>query len=200
MEAARAAGFDAATRIDAFKQADLLFGATGMGAIEAEEWRHLKSGAVLANAASGTHELGLRGLDYRDLQRRDPQLHTDTSGAVTTRFRGRTLSVGKDGDDWRLQHRVMHVRGDDGSDRELLFLRGGSVVNMEHDLPPEYRQIIVAMLIASCAQALRETVPGPHDLDGEMQAFLRSRFAAALSASSLSLDRPDLDAVRGPWG
>lgn len=200
LEAARAAGFAACARADALKQADLLLGATGMGALEPEEWRLLKSGAVLANAASGTHELGLRGLDYRDLSRMDPQLHTDARGAVETRFQGRTLRVGREGDDWRLQHRVVRVRGDDGGERELLFLRGGSVVNMEHDLPPEYRQIIVAMLIASCAQALRETTPGAHDLDAEMQAFLRSRFAAALASAGLSLDRPDLDAVRGPWG
>lgn len=200
LEAARAAGFDACARVDAFRQADLLFGATGMGAIDRSEWRYLKSGAVLANAASGSHELGLRGLEYKDLERADPSLRCDASGAWTTRLCGRTLNVGRDGDDWRLQHRVLHVKGEDGAERELLFLRGGSVVNMEHDLPPEYRQIIVAMLIASCAQALRETRPGAHDLDAEMQAFLRARFAAALAKAGLSLERPDLDAVKGPWG
>lgn len=200
MEAARAAGFDASERVEAFRQADLLFGATGMGAIDADEWRYLKSGAVLANAASGTHELGLRGIDHRDLRMRDPQQRCAPDGTVTTSFDGRAVTLGLESDDWRLQHRVVRVRGEDGSARELLLLRGGSVVNMEHDLPPEYRQVIVGMLIASCAQAMRETTPGPHDLDPELQDFLRARFLAALAAAGLSLDRPDLDAVRGPWG
>lgn len=200
MAAARTAGFEARERIDAFRQADLLFGATGMGAISAEEWRYLKSGAVLANAASGTHELGLRGIDERELRRRDPHLRCAPDGTVTTSFAGRELTLGLESDDWRLQHRVLRVRGEDGSERELLLLRGGSVVNMEHDLPPEYRQVIVGMLIASCAQAMRETEPGPHDLDPELQAFLRARFTTALAAAGLSLDTPDLDAVRGPWG
>ncbi|MBI1945737.1 MAG: NAD-binding protein [Deltaproteobacteria bacterium] len=198
--AARAAGFDAAPRADAFRQADLLVGATGMGALEPEDWRLLKSGAVLANAASGTHELGLRGLDYRALTKLDRQQACDASGAMSTQFAGKRIVVGREGDDWRLQHRVLRVAGEDGKERELLFLRGGSVVNMEHDLPPEYRQIIVAMLIASCAQAMRERTPGPHDLDGEVQTFLRARFAAALAAEGLSLTEPNLDAVRGPWG
>ena len=200
LDAARAAGFDAAPRVDAFRQADLLFGATGMGAIERSEWRYLKAGAVLANAASGTHELGLRGLGYKDLVAHDPHHHVDRHGAVTTRFAGRTLPIGRESDDWRLEHRVLQVKGEDGAPRELLFLRGGAVVNMEHDLPPEYRQVIVAMLIASCAQALQETVPGAHDLDPEMQAFLRARFVAALKAEGLSLEAPDLDQVKGPWG
>ncbi len=200
MAAARLAGFDARERTDAFRRADLLFGATGMGAIEPDEWRYLKSGAVLANAASGTHELGLRGVDDRDPRLRDPHRRCASDGTVTTSFAGRQVTLGLESDDWRLQHRVVRVRGEDGGARELLFLRGGSVVNMEHDLPPEYRQVIVGMLIASCAQAMRETEPGPHDLDPELQAFLRARFSAALAAAGLSLTEPDLDAVRGPWG
>jgi hypothetical protein len=197
LRAARDAGFAAADKADALGRADFLFGATGRGSLSEKEWALVKSGAILANGASGTHELGL--VDGSP-GAKDREKRTDAHGTITTTFGGRAMTLGSDVDDDRLRHRVVRARDAAGAERELLLLRGGAVVNMEHDLPPEYRQIIVAMLLASCFQALRETEPGPHDLDLQVQQFLRARFEKALAAEGLSLTHPDLDAVRGPWG
>ncbi len=199
MRAATAAGFEALPSKEAMARADVFVGSSGRGTLTQEQWGLLKPGAVLVNAASGNHELGVAHLGPRALEALDPQ-RSDDKGAVTTSFAGRRIAVGRTTDDSRLEHRVVHVAGADGTDRELLFLRGGSVVNMEHDLPPEYRQIIIGMLLAGCFQAANAEVPELVEFDHAVQDFLRLRFAKALEAAGLSLDEPDLDAVAGPWG
>jgi S-adenosylhomocysteine hydrolase len=191
LEEAKEKDYGVAPREEALKEADLLVGATGRGAITRDEWKLLKDGAILANAASGTHELGLKGEAIEP----DPKRVEHHDGSITTRFGNKELRVGRSVDDPRLEHRVIRVEG-----KELLLLRGGAVVNMEHDLPPEYRQIIVGMLLASCFQAASETEAGLHDLREDVQSFLLTRFEKALAKEGLSLDEPKLDSVSGPWG
>jgi S-adenosylhomocysteine hydrolase len=200
LAAAGAAGFRSLPRERAFAEADLFIGSTGRGAITEDEWPLVKAGAVMVNSASGNHELGIGALPISKLDALDPARATTRMGVVTTMFDGRPLTVGRATDDPRLEHRVLHSRGLDGVDRELLFLRAGSVVNMEHDLPPEFRQIIVAMLLACCFQAVSAKDNGLVDFNPDVQAFLRARFEKNLAELGLSWRKPDLDAVKGPWG
>lgn len=191
IQAAKDAGYEAGPRDEVLPQAEVFIGCTGRGSLSRDDWSLLPSGALLVNGASGNHELGVASLGWQELDGLDPARRVDDDGRITTTFGGRDVALGRSTDDARLAHRV--VRTPNG--REALLLRGGSVVNMEHDLPPEYRQVIVAMLIASCAQAAAATAPGRQVLDVDMQAFLLSRFRRALDAAGLPLDPPDFDAI-----
>jgi threonine dehydrogenase-like Zn-dependent dehydrogenase len=58
MERAREDGCLATTRDEALAHGRLLYGCTGRGALTEDDYAKLPDGAVLANAASGNHELG----------------------------------------------------------------------------------------------------------------------------------------------
>lgn len=172
-----------ASREDAIAAGHVFYGCTGGGVLEPSEYDLLPDGAVLANAASGNHELGLAGVDIDGVGNDHHQRIGDDR--ATSRFLGLDVNLGEADDPMR--HRVWRTP----SGKELLLARSGYVVNMGLDIPPEYAQLIRSLLLASCLTASRATEPGLVAIPKDVQRFVVARVQRELSKKNLSLERPD---------
>ncbi|MBI4819849.1 MAG: hypothetical protein HY791_26485 [Deltaproteobacteria bacterium] len=186
MTAATKDGNTALPRDQALAHGHLLVGCTGKTILTPAEFSKLPPGAVLANAASGNHELGMHQLTPEQHQKLEENAVAGPDGALRTRFKGAEISLGDSWGNPSLLHRV--VRDEHGHER--LVLRGGSVVNMVEDMPPEYRQLIVGLLLSSCLQAAKCSTPGLVELDRRTQEFLVARTQKHLGDQGRTLDRP----------
>ena len=173
--AARADGCTATTREDALAHAHVLFGCTGHTVLTPDAYDLLPDGAVLVNAASGNHELGLNNPSPGVF--RDVNLRKADDGRLQSRFRGEDVIVGDATAGEAMMNRVIHTRGG----KEVVALRSGYVVNMTLGLPPEYVQLTLAMLLASCLEAVKHAgSAGLKDLPMEVQDFIVKRSEACL--------------------
>ncbi len=189
MAQAQKEGCNAPPREEALKRAQLLISATGRTAITPEEFDRLPNHAVLVNAASGNHELGMdtRPVGGSMLAGDDPHEKVNEEGYRITRFRGLDVTAGDfSGADQNFS-RVMRS----GADQERLVLRGGFVVNMVEDIPAEFIQLTRGLLLAACLQAVKAKGAGAQALNQGAQDFVVSRTQRHLSAQKLSLDAPD---------
>jgi S-adenosylhomocysteine hydrolase len=183
MAQAKADGFDTGTRDDMLQHGQLLIGCTGKTSLTPDEYSKLPKGAVLANAGSGDYELGM---DTK--LPGDPNATVDPTGEGFSTLNGQKVRTGEAvTKQIGFLHRVVH--GSDGADR--LVLRSGYVVNMTHDVPPEYAQLIRGMLLASCLQAAKETQPGLRPLSQQAQDLIEGVTKKSLDAAGLSIEAPD---------
>lgn len=190
MAEAQADGCTPAPRDEALKHGTLTYGCTGGGVLEPADYDLLPDGAVLANAASGNHELGLDDIDI-DREGGDSRQKVDDLVATST-FRGLDVELGEAEDPMR--HRVWRTE----SGKEILLARSGYVVNMELDLPPEYAQLTRALLLASCLTAAKAEEPGLVDIPEAAQDFIVGRVNKHVAATGGSLAAPDFREL-APW-
>ncbi|HEY1100331.1 MAG TPA: hypothetical protein VGF99_15440, partial [Myxococcota bacterium] len=89
------AGDDVTRRAAALAHGHLVIGCTGRTVITPDEFAALlPDGAVLTNAASGTHELGIHDLGDEQLARRTAPESLRHDGTATTTFRGAPIATG----------------------------------------------------------------------------------------------------------
>jgi S-adenosylhomocysteine hydrolase len=174
------------TRDEALGSGQILFSCTGRTTMTPDDYAKLPSGCVLVNGASGNHELGLHEVPADFFARRDPEASRSETQRLRSTFRGQEVDLGDALADDAMLHRVLR----DG-DHEVLVLRSGYVINMTDGLPPEYVQLVLGLLWASCAQAVDEKTPGLVPLQDGPAAFLRDRTEHHLAAQGLSLETPD---------
>lgn len=187
MERARADGHEALPREQALAKAHMLVGATGRTVLTPAEYDLLPDGAVLVNAASGNHELGLHDVEPGFFREADPEARESADGVIRTTFRGLDVKVG-DGDEGEdILNRVIRTK----SGKEVLALRAGYVVNMTLGLPPEYCQLTLGLLLSGCLQAAKETEPGIVDIPDDVQQFLVTRTKKHLASIGHDLAVPD---------
>ncbi len=187
---AEAAGCTALDRDEALGQGRLLFSCTGRTTITPAEFGKLPSGCVLVNGASGNHELGLHELAPDFFATHDPAAHRTGADRLRSSFGGREVDLGDALADDAMMHRVIRE-----GDHEVLVLRSGYVINMTDGLPPEYVQLVLGLLWASCAQAVDEGRPGLVELQSGPAAFLKARTERDLARRGLALDTPDFTAL-----
>ncbi|MBI2377013.1 MAG: hypothetical protein HYV07_23635 [Deltaproteobacteria bacterium] len=178
-------------RAQALSKAQVLFSCTGHTTLRPSEYAMLPSGAVLVNAASGNHELGLHDVPPDFFERADPLAKLASDGRLRTTFRGKEVDSGDSLADAAMLNRV--VRGDDG--HEILVLRSGYVVNMTDGLPPEYVQLVLGLLYGSCIQAAREQRPGLVALDSGPAARLARDTSRALEKIGKKLEAPSFEGL-----
>jgi S-adenosylhomocysteine hydrolase len=182
MAQAAADGCVAEARDEALKHGKLLYGCTGQTILRPADYDLLPDGAVLANAASGNHELGLHDVNL------DALTHDDAT------FRGLDVKLGERADPMR--HRVMKTPGG----KELLLARSGYVVNMGLDLPPEYAQLTRSLLLASCLTAVKNGgAKGFVEIPQDVQKLIVERVRHHLEKQGMSLKEPDFRDLQ-PWG
>jgi S-adenosylhomocysteine hydrolase len=186
MEQARRDGCTATTREDALRNAHSLYSCTGVTAVTREDYALLPDHAVLVNAASGNHELDLHDLPPSFFSDHDADLQVDGDQRASSSFKGERAALGDLGGGEAMLNRVLRVNG-----KELLVVRSGYVVNMTLGLPPEYVQLELSMLLASCLQAVNETEPGLVDVDPNTQKLLQSRARTHLKRIGHALEQPD---------
>lgn len=186
MAEAAADGCVAKSREDALAHGRLVYGCSGRGSLTPEDFEALPDGAVLANAASGNHELGLEGVKL------DSDPHEGQRGyRATTTFAGHALDLGEAEDPMR--HRVYETR----TGKRLLLARSGYVVNMGKDLPPEYAQLTRGLLLASCLAAAKSRGAGFVAIPKDVQDFVVGRVQRHVGAEKLA--HPDFRRLE-PWG
>lgn len=186
MARAAADGCVAKSRADALAHGRLVYACSGRGALRPEDFEHLPDGAVLANAASGNHELGLD----------DVRFDTDAAETIDgvrarSAFAGGPVELGEAKDPMR--HRVWQTEGG----KRLLLARSGYVVNMGLDLPPEYAQLTRGLLLASCLTAAKADGAGFVPIPTPAQDFVVGRVQRHLGAGRLAA--PDFRGLE-PWG
>ncbi|MBK7864440.1 MAG: hypothetical protein IPJ65_38720 [Archangiaceae bacterium] len=162
--------------------AELYVSAAGRTTLTLDDYEQLPDGAVVANAASGIHPLGMDQFSekWRDpLETIDPVL-----GRVTT-FRGKRIQL----DQGLQRHQVIQTPGG----KRILVLAQGNVVNLAKGFPNDYAQLIEALLYVGVMQALHTREPGKHALDALPQERIRELMDAFLSARGQSLTAPDFD-------
>lgn len=177
------------TREEVLEHGHLLVSCTGRTTIRPAEYDLLPAGAILANAASNNHELGMHELTADDERRTaDRQRTVDRAGRSHSTFQGRDILL----EQGNVEHRVMTSQI--GARR--LVLNSGFVVNMGQDIPPEYIQLTRALLLAGVLVAVTADRPGLVDLPGEMQKTIVDVTQATLQRLGLSLQQPDFGALR----
>ncbi len=183
MARAAADGCQPAPREQAIAKGHVFYGCTGAGVLEPGEYDLLPDGAVLANAASGNHELGLGGVDIDAVGGDEAQRFAN--GRAASRFLGMDVDLGEQDDPMR--HRVWRTP----SGKSLLLARSGYVVNMGLDLPPEYAQLIRSLLLSSCLVASKARGPGLVAIPDDVQRFVVARVQRELAKQNLTLEAPD---------
>lgn len=184
MAQAQQDGCVAGTRARALAHGHLLYSCTGRGGLSPEDFEALPDHAVLANAASGNHELGLHDLDVNQ----DPEERTSGVRSRTS-FAGHSLDLGESDDPMR--HRVWRTPGG----KSLLMARSGYVVNMGLDLPPEYAQLTRGLLLASCLTAAKSRGAGFVPIPKAAQDFIVKRVQKHLGPGRLKA--PDFRSLAG---
>lgn len=174
MAEAAADGCVAKGRADALANGRLVYGCSGRGALGPEDFEALPDGAVLANAASGNHELGLDAVELGT----DPD-EAKAGFRSSSSFAGHRLDLGEADDPMR--HRVWQTKGG----KRLLLARSGYVVNMGKDLPPEYVQLTRGLLLSSCLVAVKAEGAGFVDIPKRVQDFVVGRVQRHVGARSL---------------
>jgi S-adenosylhomocysteine hydrolase len=177
-------------RTEALAQAHLLVSATGRTTITPAEYDLLPDHAVLLNAASGNHELGLHTLTSDQLHAHEGESHQDERSVRGT-FNGQPVWLGDRTDDPALRHRVWHTDGG----KELLLLRSGYVANMALGLPPEMVQSTLGLLLGACLQGAREPGAGLVPLSPKVQRVVLESTTQSLAKAKLSLTEPDFSAI-----
>lgn len=190
MAQAEADGCTTGSREEVLAQAELLISATGRTTLTPDEYDALlPDRAILVNAASGNHELGLHQVEGGPgFLTDDPKEHVDEEGFRRSEFGGLNLLLGDLAGDEQMYSRV--IRGANGTER--LALRSGYVVNMLDDIPPEYIQLTRSLLLAACLEAPKHHgEKGLVELAPEVQEFVVSRTARHLRTRGLDLAAPD---------
>lgn len=195
MAQARADGCQTGDREQVLKQAELLISCTGRTVLTPDQFDALlPDRAILVNAASGNHELGLDHVEGGPgFLTDDPSEYVDEEGFRRSAFAGLDLKLGDLAGDEQMYSRV--IRGEGGTER--LALRSGYVVNMLDDIPPEYIQLTRSLLLAACLQAPEHHgEAGLVELDPKIQDFVVSRTARHLKKLGLTLESPDFRRLR----
>lgn len=188
LEQARADGCTPGTREAVLAKGHLLVSCTGRTTITPEEYGLLPKGAILANAASGNHELGTDRLEQSgNFLTSDPHERCDEQGIRRTRFHGLDVRLGDLAGVEETFSRV--IRGPD--DAERLVLRSGFVVNLAEGVPAEYIQLTRSLILAAVLQAAQTTKPGLVDLSDDAQQFIVKRTEKFLKGKRLTLEKPD---------
>ncbi|MBI4821267.1 MAG: hypothetical protein HY791_33715 [Deltaproteobacteria bacterium] len=183
-------------RREALAHGHMVYSCTGRTSIEPRELASMvPNGAVLVNAGSGTHELGVSGLATEELAARTAQEGLSADGSSVVPFGDRVVATGKFRAPGEHRHLVFVdeavVRGKKQK-TEHLVLRGGAVVNMTRDIPPEYVQLTRALVLASALQAAKETRTGVVPLDPTLAKVAVDATAKELRKKGLPpLDHPD---------
>lgn len=184
-------GYAVLSQQQACAHGDLVVGCTGRGSLTLDDLVGLKDGAVLANGASGNHEFAMQAFGESGRWMREmafePKKLVVEHGAFSAEFQGKKIELGTGDLGSASQHRVLFDRR---SNKEILVLRSGHVVNLGKDLPPEFIQTTRALVLASCLQAATLTKPGIVDVDAGTQDLIEEAVDADLKARGLSLSDP----------
>lgn len=193
MAAARTAGYVTGTRDEVLGKAHLLFSCTGRTTLGPDQFGALPDGAILVNAASGNHELGMDQIEEgAGFLTDDPHEYVCPEGFRRSIFKGLDVRLGDLAGDDQMYSRVL--RGPSGQER--LALRSGYVVNMVDDIPPEFIQLTRALVFAGCLQATRHVGDvGLVALDPKLQDFVVARTERHLRPFGASLAEPDFRAL-----
>jgi len=175
-------------REETLKHAQLLYSCTGKTTITPAEFDALlPRHAVLVNAASGNHELGMDTNDVGGGFLREGQ-SVDDRGYRRDTWQGLDLRLGDLAGNDEMASSI--VRGADGAER--LVVRSGYVVNMTEDIPPEYIQLTRGLLLSACLQAVDEVgKKGLVDLHQTTQDFVVARVGKHLRSAGHDLMKPD---------
>jgi S-adenosylhomocysteine hydrolase len=173
-----------ATKEEALGAADIVVSATGTTALGPADLERIKDGAILMNAASGSHEIH-PGEAHRD----DPHFIADTRGDVYSRFRGEQIRLGHASHPSR-----MHIVLRTAAGRELLLLNDGYVINFdnqEHPTPARYIQLTMGLLYKGALQAVKHRGgPGLHPLAAKGQRAWVDEVKRDLAERGESLEHP----------
>lgn len=198
------AGDERTRRAAALAHGHLVFGCTGRTVIHPDEFASLlPNGAILTNAASGTHELGVHDLGDAQLARRTAPERLRHDGMATTTFRGSPIATGPFLAPGKHRHLVFANEAD--SEQHYLVLRGGAVVNMTRGMPPEIVQLTLGLVLTSVLQAAQqarsgEMKPGRIALQDAEQQVVVDAVSSVLAQQGLPpLSAPDFRAVAS-WG
>jgi S-adenosylhomocysteine hydrolase len=188
MEQAKKDGCTPGPREETLKHAHVLYSCTGKTTITPDEFDALlPKNAILVNAASGNHELGMDKVDTGGNFLK-PGERFDERGFRRDTWNGLDLNLGDLAGLDEMASCV--VRGKDGAER--LVVRSGYVVNMTDDIPPEYIQLTRSLLLAACLQAVDEAgKKGLVDLAPSTQDFIVSRTRKDLARQGHDLMKPD---------
>lgn len=190
MAQAEADGCAPGPREEVLAKASLLISCTGRTTMVPEDFeRLLPDGAILVNAASGNHELGMDRIEGGPgFLTDDPEERVDDEGFRRSSFRGLDVKLGDLAGDEQMFSRVL--RGADGSER--LALRSGYVVNMVDDIPPELIQLTRGLVLAACLEAPEHHGEvGLIELDPKIQDFVVARTERHLRPFGVELAAPD---------
>lgn len=186
MATAKADGFEVLNREAALARGKVVVGATGRGVLEPKEFDLLRDGAILVNAASGNHELGLDQFSESDFAQADPNAK-EVGGRVTSTFGGQPVNLGDRSEGSSNLHRVIRTPGG----KEVMALRSGAVINMTLGLPPEYAQLTLGLLLAGTLTAATATTPGLVEIPDAMQDHIVNETKDDLATRGLNLEAPD---------
>lgn len=193
MAQAKADGCTPGTREETLKHAHLMYSCTGRTTITPSEFDALlPKKAILVNAASGNHELGMDTIDEGGNFLKAGET-IDERGFRHGTYNGLDLNLGDIAGGDEMASSI--VRGEAGAER--LVVRSGYVVNMVDDIPPEFIQLTRALLLAACLQAVDEAgKAGLIDLKTSTQEFVVARTNKHLRQHGQQLMAPDFRTLR----
>jgi len=188
MAQAKKEGCTIGERTAMLKHGHLLFSCTGRTTMTPDEFDALlPKHAVLVNAASGNHELGMDTRDEGGNFLKEGE-RADERGFRRATWKGLDLNLGDIAGGDEMASAV--VRGKDGAER--LVVRSGYVVNMTDDIPPEYIQLTRSLLLAACLQSVDEVgKKGLVELNPTAQDFIVARVNKHLRGKGHDLQKPD---------
>lgn len=192
---ARADGCTATDRDDALSHGHLLVSCTGRTTLTPAEFdAKLPNRAVLVNAASGNHELGMDQVDEGGGRMTNDPLETiNELGFRVSEFGGKEIILGDIAGQEDTFSRV--IRTESGNER--VVVRSGYVVNMRDDIPPEYIQLTRSLLLGACLQAAGSSGKiGLVALDEDIQTTAVDVTKESLSALGHSLEAPNFQTLR----
>ncbi len=204
-------GNDDERRRGALAHGHIVVSCTGRTTIHPDEFPSLlPDGAILVNAASGTHELGVHALGDAQIAARTAAESLRLDGQATTTFHEKPIATGPFLAPGKHRHLVFTSETKDpktgkAERREHIVLRGGAVINMTRGMPPEVVQLTLGLVLTSILQAAKDGAagqlrPGRITLGGKEQTFLIDAVEAALHRQGLPpLSAPDFRAVDA-WG
>ena len=194
MDQAKADGCIPLPRDEALAHGQLLISCTGRTTITPDEFDALlPDHAVLVNAGSGNHELGMDRVDQGSgFITDDSKEHIDELGFRLSEFGGREVVLGDIAGQEEGFTRVLRTQ----SGHERLVIRSGYVVNMIRDIPPEFIELTRGMLLGACLQAVGEKAPGVLDLSPVVQDTVVAATRAELGRHQQTLEAPDFRTLK----